>query len=171
MRLFNLLILGVISATHVSARIQIHAMHAIMAKIIFGELPQIAPILKDINGKSTLDDWCVRRSDSPICEKITKSAERILACPSGNEYFPAGMMVGDVKLLSRFDVECRRSHYQEPGCRRRLREMVALVVMDSKEDAKKRTKKVFAVRQMMLELAHAGYTFHTFHTSMLIGIE
>lgn len=67
-------------------------------------------------------------------------------------------MVGDVKLLSRFDVECHRSHYQEPGCRRRLREMVALVMMDTKEEAKKRRKKPFAVKQMMLELAHAGYT-------------
>ncbi|TLD26098.1 hypothetical protein E2P81_ATG07910 [Venturia nashicola] len=65
----------------------------------------------------------------------------------------------DVELRSRFDVECRRSYYKEPGCRRRIKEMVALVMEDESE--KKARRKAFAMKQLMLETEHLEDTRST----------
>lgn len=76
------------------------------------------------------------------------------------EFFPAVITSSSVKTLSRFEVECLRSYYKEPGCRRRVREMVALVMVD--ESGKMARNKAFARNQLMLETEHQGDSRSTF---------
>lgn len=63
-------------------------------------------------------------------------------------------------LFSRFEVQCRRSHYNEPGCRRRIKEMLALMMVD--EDGQKARNKASAIKRLMLEREHLGDSASTF---------
>lgn len=166
MRLLPLLVLA-ISAAHASIQIPL--------PVVYATRPQPASTLKGINSAPTLDDWCIRYSSSPICRKlgpicegITKEWENghdrtfknipIRLCCKG--YFPAIKKGSDSKLLSRFDIDCRRSYYKRTAtCRRRLREMVDLMKMD--EFTKKEKERESTIKQLKLEAEHAGHTGST----------